>query len=132
MYVLDISTGSRALLSNSNLSCTCPVSKLDGVRTTTVEKADAGTLCQCPGSSVFPLYMKQQLSERSLCNNGEFTPAGVPRCDVTYTVFHCILMERSIVQQTVYNVWACVLHLWGISSSLVPRMCEGIDHSLAV
>ena len=50
MYVLDVSTSSRAPLTNSNWSvpggsrplCQCQT-KSDGVRTTTVEKADAVT-----------------------------------------------------------------------------------------
>ena len=32
--------------------------KLGEVRTTTVEKADAGTLDRCLGSAVFPVYVK--------------------------------------------------------------------------
>ena len=40
---------------------------VDGVQSTTVEKVDAGTLDQCQGSSVFPLYAKQQPSERRPC-----------------------------------------------------------------
>ena len=43
--------------------------KSDGVWTTTVEKADAGTLDQCQGSLVFPLHTKQRLSERRSCSH---------------------------------------------------------------
>ena len=43
--------------------------KSDGVQTTTVEKVDAGTLDRCQGSLVFPLYTKQQSSERRPCSH---------------------------------------------------------------
>ena len=75
MYVLDVSTSSRAPLANSNglhlvtadRSVQCQA-KFGGVRTTTVEKADAGTLDRCLGSTVFPLYTKQHPSKRRLCS----------------------------------------------------------------
>ena len=70
MYVLDVSTSSRAPLTNSNglqlVAANCFVqcqTKSDGVWTTTVEKANAGALDRCVGSAVFPLDTKQQLSE---------------------------------------------------------------------
>ena len=70
MYVLDVSTSSRALLANSNglqlvtgnHSVQCQM-KLDRVRTTTVENADAETLDRCLGIVVFPLDTMQQPSE---------------------------------------------------------------------
>ena len=60
MYILDVSTSSRALLANSNAAPSgsrplCPdgQTKSHRVRTTTVEKADAGTPDRCLGSVVF-------------------------------------------------------------------------------
>ena len=78
MYILDVLTSSTAPLADSKLISPvpggsrplCPVSnKSDGVRATAVEKVDAGTLDRCQGSSVFPLYAKQQLSERGPCSH---------------------------------------------------------------
>ena len=75
MYVLDVSTSSRALLTYSNglhlVAADHSVqyqTKLDGVWTTTVEKADAGTLDRGLGSAVFPQDTKQQPSECRLCS----------------------------------------------------------------
>ena len=75
MYILDISTSSRAPLANNNglhlvaadHSVQCQA-KSDGVRTTTVEKANAG-IHQCLGSAVFSLGTKQQPSECRLCSH---------------------------------------------------------------
>ena len=52
---------------SSNSSTPCR-RKLQGVWTTTVEKADAGTLDWFLGSSVVPLLTKHQLSEHRLCS----------------------------------------------------------------
>ena len=76
MYILDVLTSSTAPLADSNPPVPggsrplCPVSnKLDGVRSTTVDKVNAGTVDQCQGSSVFPLHVKQQPSECRPCSH---------------------------------------------------------------
>ena len=86
------------LVSDRSVQCQ---TKLHGVRTATVEKANTGTLDRCQGSSIFPLYMKQQLSGRRLCSQWRIHSSRPPsrplrhsRRDVTYTAFHCILIEK--------------------------------------
>ena len=79
--------------------------KSDGVRSTTVEKVDAGTLDRCQGSSVFPLHVKQQPSEPGhvpIYNNGKFAPASLlrhPRRDVTYIAFQLRLNGKGLLSQ---------------------------------
>ena len=75
-YILDVLTSSTVPLVDSNPPVRggsrplCPVSnKLDGVQSTTVDKVDAGTLDRCQGSLVFPLHVKQQLSECRPCSH---------------------------------------------------------------
>ena len=115
MYNLDVSTSSRVLLANSNPCCMHLVvadhsvqceTKSHGVQATAVEKANAGTLEWCLGSSVFPLYIKQQ----AIFTLENLSLAGLPRhtklrCDVTFTTFHCVLMKKSVMAHNFLSMY---------------------------
>ena len=108
MCVLDVSTSCRAPLANSNglhlvvanRSVQCQTKKSDTVRTTTVEKADAGTLDWCLDSAMSPLGTKQQSSEHRLRSNiiynGEFAsrPSEAPQAWRHVYCIHCVLMGK--------------------------------------
>ena len=85
----------------------CP-RKSHGVRTNTVEKADAGTLDRCLGNWDFPCTGSGSCLKACyipVYTNGKFTPADLlryPRRDITYSALHSILMERSIHVNTTW------------------------------
>ena len=100
--------------------------KSHGVQATTVEKANAGTLEWCLGSSIlYPCTWSSRL-----CSSiREFTPAGLPRhprCDITYTTFHCIL-SKSLLWLIIFS--PCIfsyttLHCHTTVQFLYTVMCK--------